>query len=292
MRVTSFTIFNQVTRSLQERMRDMALYSDRLTTGKKINKPSDDVSGMMSAMDYKVSLNEVELYKKNIDNAESHLGMIDTVMDSAASLLTRARELAVQASSGTQTPEDRASVAKEVSNLRDEMFRLAQTQFRDRYIFSGYKTDTGPFDASFNYQGDSGEIGVLIGKDSTLSVNIPGDEAFSYGGITFMETLDDLNTALENNDLTAIQGSLTSFDNDLAQVANVRAEVGAKMSRIEDLKSDLDNRSFTLTTLLSNTQDADLAETVSELAKIQVALESLRASGSQVISQSLLDFIQ
>ncbi|RJQ45414.1 MAG: flagellar hook-associated protein 3 [Nitrospiraceae bacterium] len=291
MRITSFTIFNQMTRSLQERIRDMSVQSERLSTGKKINKPSDDVFGLANGMDYKVRINEMEQYMKNIDEADSQLGLTDTIMSSAANALIRARELALQASTDTQTASDRASIAEEIASLRDETLRLSQTKFRDRYIFSGYKTDAQPFDAGFNYSGDTNMINVLIDRDSTVSINVTGDEAFSYGGETYFETLDNLYNALTSNDVTAIRASTTSLDNALGQIANVRADVGARMGYLERLKSTHADRSTSLKMLLSDLEDTDLAGTISELTKIQYALESLRASGSKVLSQSLMDFL-
>ena len=291
MRITSFAIFNQMTKSLQEGMREMFLYSERLSSGKKINKPSDDVYGMMDAMGYKVTLNEIDQYKKNIDDADSHLGITDTVMSSVATIISRAREIAVQTATGTQTAGDRAVASEEIANLRDEALRLSQTKFRDRYIFSGYKTDTVSFNAGFIYQGDSNKINVLVDRDSTIAVNVTGTEAFSWGGETYFETLDNLYNALRNNNQSEIQSSITSLDNATNQVANVRADVGARMNYIERLKSSQEDRDTSLKTLLSNTEDTDIAETVSELAKIQVSLEALRASGAKVLSQSLMDFL-
>jgi flagellar hook-associated protein 3 FlgL len=291
MRITSFAIFNQMTRALQEGMKKMSLYSERLSSGKKINKPSDDVYGMMNAMGYKVTLNEIDQYKKNIDNADSQLGLTETVMSSVGEILSRARELAVQGSTGTQTPASRVSIAQEIASLRDEAVRLSQTQLRDRYIFSGYKTGTVPFDAGFNYQGDTNELNVLIDRGSTIALNVTGDEAFSSGGETYFETLDNLYNALTTNDQTSIQASVTLLDNASDQVANVRADVGARMNYIEKLKFTHDDRNAELKTMLSNTEDDDIAGTISELTKIQVSLESLRASGSKILSQSLMDFL-
>jgi flagellar hook-associated protein 3 FlgL len=301
MRITSFAIFNQMTRALQEGMKNMFLYSERLSSGKKINKPSDDVYGMMDAMGYKVTLNEIDQYKKNIDNALSHLGQTDTIMNSVYLQISAAKERATQAANGTLTPKDRATIAKEVANMRDEVIRLSQTTIGGRYIFSGYKTDTAPFDASFTYQGDSSEINVLIDRNSTMAVNVTGDEAFSVGGTTFMEMLDDLNYALENDkmdqdpldplDPPGIRQALTALENAIDQTTNVRADVGAKMKRLEDLQSSFDDRSLTYNTLLSNTEDDDIAVTISELTKTQVSLESLRASSAKILSQSLMDFL-
>ena len=112
------------------------------------------------------------------------------------------------------------------------------------------------------------------------------------GGETYFKTLDDLYNALQTNNQTAVQSSITLLDNATNQVSNVRADVGARMNYLETLKSAQEDRSVTFQGMLSNTEDTDIASTVSELAKIQVSLEALRTSGAKMLSQSLLDFLQ
>jgi flagellar hook-associated protein 3 FlgL len=292
MRVTAFTIFNQITRAFHENMRTMAKFSERLTTGKKINRPSEDATNMMEIMDYRVNIKELEQYKRNINDAKAHLGFAETALSSVINILTRARELAIEASTGTLNPDNRVAIAQEVANLRDELLSLANSKFRNRYIFAGFKTDTEAFDPSFNYQGDSGEINVIVDRGATIAVNIPGNIAFSYGGVTFMETLDDLVNALNNNDVTAIGNAITAIENALDQVINVQTDVGARLKYLDDLELALEDRDITLRTFLSESEDADIAETVSELAKAEIALQSLRQSSAQILSQSLLDFLR
>jgi len=292
MRITSFSIFNELTRSLNNNLKRLGLLSGRLSSGKKLSKPSDDVPSMARTMDYKVTLNEIEQYRRNIGDVESHISMADATMSSVTNSLIRARELAVQASSGTQSAASRAAIAEEIENLRDEMLNLANTKFRNRYIFSGYQTDTAAFDSGYNYQGDSGQITVTIDRNATMALNVVGSSTFSISGTTFMEHLDDFYNALITNDEIAIQGAITNIDNAMDHTANVRADLGSRLTYIDDLKLGLDNRDFTLKTLLSNVEDDDIAETASELAKTELALEALRQSGSRILQQSLLDFLR
>jgi flagellar hook-associated protein 3 FlgL len=104
--------------------------SNRLSSGKRLNKPSDDPDGMMRSMDYKVSINEIEQYKNNIDSAESYLSYTETTMSSVTNFLTRARELAVQAANGTHNAQTRQAFEPETANLRDEVLRLSNSQYR------------------------------------------------------------------------------------------------------------------------------------------------------------------
>ncbi|HBH62052.1 MAG TPA: flagellar hook-associated protein 3 [Nitrospiraceae bacterium] len=290
MRIASFTIFNQLTRSLNNNLRSMSRLSNMLATGKKINNPSDDVSGMMKAMDYKVSINEIEQYRRNIDQADEHLSYAETTLTSVTNALTRASELAIQASTGTQNDATRAAMAQEVASLRDEIMSLANSKLRNKYIFSGFKTDTQSFDAGFNYQGDSGEVNVMIDRNAATAINITGEQVFGSGATSIMGTLDTLyNNLLANNPAGA---AIDDLDSALDQIANVRAEIGARLNHLDDRKSNLEDRDITLKTYLSEIQDTDIANTVSEISKTEVALQSLRQSGAEILSQSLLDFLK
>lgn len=296
MRITSFTIFNQLTRSLSDNLRSMSRLSNMLASGKKINNPSDDVPGMMKVMDYKVSINEIEQYRRNIDEANQHLSYAETTMSSVTNALTRAGELANQASTGSQNADTRAAIAEEVANLRDEIMSLANSKFRNKYIFSGFRTDTQSFDSGFNYQGDSGEVNVLIDRGAVMAINIPGDEVFGSGTTSIMSGLDSLYNALINTDDAVAQAgaqtAITTISDAVDQIANVRADIGARLNRLDDRMRNMDDRSITLKTYLSEIEDTDIAGTISEISKTEVALQSLRQSGAKSLSQSLLDFLR
>jgi len=292
MRITPFTIFNQLTRSLHDNLRTLSHLSNRLSTGKNISRPSEGVSIMGRSMDYKVTLNELHQYKKNIDEADAHLSFADSVMSAVTTTLTRAKELAVQGSSDTLTTEDMSAMAEEISIMIDGVVSLTNSKYRNRYIFAGFQTNSAAFDASFNYQGDSGEINVLIDRNSSMSLNMPGDTVFGDGATSIMGMLDQLYNDLASGNTAGVRGAIDSIDNSFESIANVRAELGVKLRYLDDQRLNLDNRDYNIQTLLSSTEDSDIAETISEISKTELALESLRAAGAEVFSKSLLDFIR
>jgi len=292
MRIASITIFKQLGRSLHDNLRILSKYSNRLASGKKISRPSEDVSIMGRSMDYKVTLNKLNQYKKNIDEVDGHISFADSVMSAVANTLTRANELAVQGATGTLSTSDRAALAEEVLIMKDSVASLSNSKYRNRYVFSGFQTNNEAFDAGFNYQGDSGEINVLIDRGSSMSLNIPGDSVFGDGATSIMGMLDQLYNDLISGNTAGVQGSVDSIDNALDSVANVRAELGVKLRYLDDQRLNLDNRDYNIQTLLSGTEDADIADTITEISKTELALESLRAVGAEAMSKSLMDFIR
>jgi flagellar hook-associated protein 3 FlgL len=292
MRITSISVLNQLGKSLHDNLRKLSNLSNKLATGKNISRPSEDVSIMGRSMDYKVTLNELTQYKKNIDEAEAHLGFADSVMSAVATTLTRSKELAVQGSTDTLNNEDRVAMAKEISIMRDGITSLSNSKYRNRYLFAGFQTDSVAFDSSFNYQGDSGEINVLVDRGSSMSLNIPGNTVFGDGATSLMGMLDQFYNDLMSGNTAGVRGAIDSIDNGLESVANTRADLGVKLRYLDDQRLNLDNRDYNIKTLLSSAEDSDIADTVHEISKTELALESLRAAGAEVLSKSLFDFIR
>jgi|Deesub1362A_J573_1020465.scaffolds.fasta_scaffold00087_102 flagellar hook-associated protein 3 FlgL len=292
MRVTPFIIFNRLMEDFHRSFRDLFSVQNKLSSGKKFSAPSDDVIGLSRAMDYRVSIDMNEQYKRNVDEAIAQISFTEKVMESVTATLTRARELAMEMGTDTKDAESRAVAASEVAQLKEHMLSLANSKFRDRYIFSGFKTDSVAFDTSGVYLGDDGVMNVMIDKDSKIAINIPGSTVFSYGGGTFFDVLDDLQTALENDDVDAIRSTLDTLDASLNQALSVRAELGSRLSSLEAQKNRLENDNLMLKTSLSKVEDADIVDAVSELAKTEIALQALRDTAGRIISQSLMDFLR
>lgn len=181
MRITSFMLYEQFARYLQTNMKDFAKFNARLATGKKINSLSDDVIGSIKALDYKVNISANEQYKRNIAEAKTLLDFTNTVLNSVAKILPDIRNIALSSVSGSLSAEERAAFAYQTALFRDNLLALSNSKFRERYIFSGFRTDIEAFNnATFVYQGDSGIINVMVDRNTVLPVNIPGSSVFAY----------------------------------------------------------------------------------------------------------------
>jgi flagellar hook-associated protein 3 FlgL len=165
-------------------MEDFAKLNSQMATGKRIDKPSDDIIGMMKALDYRLSINTTEQYQRNIEEASFHLQFTDKVLGSVANSLLKLKEL-LSMGGNNQTEENRSFYAKQAAEWRDFLLELSNSTLRDRYIFSGYKTDQLAFTynsstSHYDYNGDWGEIQVPFDIGATLPLNIQGSKAFSF----------------------------------------------------------------------------------------------------------------
>jgi flagellar hook-associated protein 3 len=179
MRITAFMLYNQFADSLSKNLSNMSRVQTQLATGKRLTKPSDDVIALRGSMAYKVSINNIEQFNRNIDEGIGALGVTESALSSTTNLLNRARELAISQSSDTATAGTRDVSSFEIRNLFSELVDIGNSKLKDKYLFSGFLSNTPSFDAAGAYQGDSNNVEIHIGEGIRGRINVAGDVAFS-----------------------------------------------------------------------------------------------------------------
>jgi len=153
-----------------------------LSTGKKVNKPSDDPSAATQLLKLSALKSNTKQYDRNIDAARNQLQLQESVLTNVGNVIQRVRELSIQANSAAQSTQSRAAIADELFNRIDELLQYANTKDPDgEYIFSGFNARTPAFvknGAGFAYQGDQGERLLQISEDTQIAVRSAGSEVF------------------------------------------------------------------------------------------------------------------
>jgi flagellar hook-associated protein 3 FlgL len=175
-------IFDQLIRGLRRQYSTSADLQQQLGTGKRINKPSDDVSGTRRSLDYRVSINEYSQYRQNIDEASVRLRVTDTVLTAVDNALSDIRSLIALGGGGSQDPVDRNRYAQQAAQYRDQLAGFSAETYQNRHLFSGFRTDVPPYTAgpAYVYQGDNGVMNVRIDQTEAVAVNVTGTQVFSY----------------------------------------------------------------------------------------------------------------
>jgi flagellar hook-associated protein 3 FlgL len=169
--------------SVQSNLEKLYNANEQLSTGKRINRPSDDTIGITKVLDYKVEINSNNQYLRNMDDAKSYLEYSESALSTVTENLTRINELLSGAVSGQVNATDRQSIAQEVSVIKDQILSLANSRIRDRYVFSGYRTATQTFAVSnsgYINQGDANHMSVNIGRTAHVIENVTASDAFAY----------------------------------------------------------------------------------------------------------------
>jgi flagellar hook-associated protein 3 len=210
MRIASSTIYQQLARGLNDNLTEMTRISNRLATGKKIARPSDDVLGTLRSMDYKLSIDRIDQYQRNIILAGNYLDFSQGVINGVAETLGQIKSLVSFSGGTTGEEEDRRNYANQTADFRDFLLDLSNSTYLDRYIFSGFLSDRPAYqyDAvshQYVYQGDGGQLSLPIDRQMSQAVNIVGSSTDSTVVTAFSYTL----TAPET--ITLADGSLVTY---------------------------------------------------------------------------------
>lgn len=185
MRVSDRMGFDQVNRNIQKNRSEMADLQTQAATQKRINKPSDDPVAAARLLGTRSEDRGNQQYLKNIAAARSFLEYTDLSMGEMSEMLLRLKELAIQqANDAGASGETRGVVAEEVAQNFSQAVQIGNRKLGERYVFGGFQTITAPFSRGGDYQGDDGDINVLINKDASIAMNVPGSRVFIGQGIS------------------------------------------------------------------------------------------------------------
>ncbi|AAR36434.1 flagellar hook-associated protein FlgL [Geobacter sulfurreducens] len=297
MRVTQNTTANLVLNSLQTIRRRTEELEQQAATGVKINAPGDDPVTAQQILHMKSLMAAGDQYSRNISNGISWLSMTEAAMDEMGNVLTRAKELTVQMANATSDAKARESGMNEIVQLRNQLIQLGNTQLNGRYVFGGFKNDTPPFDSTGAFNGTDDSITIEIDRGAFVPINYSGGELLRGGtppgstGTDIIGVFDNLITALGANDQTAVQAELPNLEDALSQVLSTRTDLGARMNRLEGQKNVIEEMKFSLTKVLSDKQDVDFMQVISDLTKQQTAFEAAIAASGKISQISLLDYL-
>ncbi|MDP4098600.1 flagellar hook-associated protein FlgL [Paenibacillus sp. P96] len=306
MRITNNMLSSQLMLNLNRNAGQMNNTQIQLATGRKLNKPSDDPSGITYSLRYRAELSSNEQYQKNVDSAVSWLEFNDTVIDQAGNVVQRLRELTVQASTGTNPQSALDSINEEVKQLKAQLIDISNSTLNGKYVFNGEMYDEKPYnfpmnaDGSFDTSGaaaivtDPGKINFTVGESMQLPINVNGNEVF--GNSTEKDNLfvvfDTIIQALSTGDQEELSNQLDQIDSRTDKMLSIRSEIGAKTNRIDLMMGRLDDLEGNLTDLQSKVEDADYAELMIQ-SKIQENIYNASLStGAKIISPSLMDFLR
>jgi flagellar hook-associated protein 3 FlgL len=202
MRVSNDTLRSAFLSALDDARRRVLDTQQKVSTGLRINAPSDDPVAAARVAHLDASLARIEQYEANAIFARNQLGLEEEALNDVIGNLQRIRELVLQANNGSTSNADRKIIAAEIRQHRDALLTLANTTDVDgRHLFGGFRESAAPFatNASGNvvYGGDQGQRTLQISDSRFVAVNDPGSDVFERipeGNGTFVLDVNAANT--------------------------------------------------------------------------------------------------
>jgi flagellar hook-associated protein 3 FlgL len=299
MRVTQFMLTQNMLRNLSQSYARLGKIQDQLATGKKIARPSDDPVVAIKGMAYRTNLTEVEQFKRNFSEAHNWIDMADSALDEATQVLQRIKELVVQASNDTYETSQRQHIASEISELKDHLVSIANTQVAGKYIFNGSDTLNPPVNlanSTNKVSTNSEQVKIELLKGIQIPVNVDPTKIFTYsatpgdGLFSDIEALEkDLQTGKTGQDLNKY---LQYLDKHLSNILSERAELGARSNRIELMEARVDEQEVIAHQILSDNEDADIERVITDLKTQESVHRAALGVGARIIQPTLLDFLR
>ncbi len=245
----------------------------KLSSGLRINKAGDDASGLAVSEKMRSQIRGLNQASRNASDGISFIQATEGHLESTTSILQRLRELSVQSSNGIYTAEDRMQIQVEVSQLVDEIDRIAsQAQF------NGMNMLTGRFAEETGENTVTGSMWIHVGANmdqrermhiGTMTAASLGVRQLGTDNIMNIETADDANK------------NIGVLDEALKKVNKQRADLGAYQNRLETAVKGIDISAENLQAAESRIRDVDMAKEVIELTKNQILSQASNAMLAQ-----------
>jgi flagellar hook-associated protein 3 FlgL len=297
MRIATSTISNTIINQIDQLSTQQSTLQNEVSTGQRITNPSDDPSGVNTALTLTDELSSLNQYGSNASQALNVAQASSTGLTSLKAVSDRAGELETLGT-GTLGASAMQSYGTETNQLIEEAVQTANTSFNGSYIYGGTATDSPPFsvvrDASGNvtsvtYTGNSSQAAIPLSQ--ATSVTPTTDGTTNQGIASFINGLIALRDGLNNGDTTAVSNSNTALTSGENTLVTAIATNGGVQSRIQAAQTEQTSQTTNLQTDLASDVDANLPTTVTQLDQAQTAYQAALQSAVSTMQLSILNYI-
>jgi flagellar hook-associated protein 3 FlgL len=285
---------------MAQRLDTLERLNEQISSGKKVNKFSDDVPAAGEMMLLGQENTQLNTCLRNAVEVTTMLQAATSALQETSTAITRVKELAVQAATGTYGALERRAIAEEVNQLLGTLVELANPKALGGYIFSGEATATASFvtvDADADgkadqveYRGEPVSTQVKIAPFMTGELNLVGNRLFQGEGDLF-GTVIALRKAMENNDQLQIQNLITSLNTSDQDIRESLSRLGGRQNEIETLANSLQTFTQVNTDRISELGDTDVMEATLYFTREKTALQSIMQIAASAARPSILDYL-
>ena len=249
-------------RNLTQTTMGLGKAMQRLSSGLRISRASDDVAGLAVAETLRSQSRSFSVAARNANDGISMIGVAEGSMQVVADNLVRMRELAEQSGSGTLVDSQRSALQTEFKNLQEEIDRIVDTtKFNGISMLSASGT-------SIDFQ-----VGVDSGSNNVISLNSVNVHASALG-------VGSSSAAVSMQ--AAVQAALTSLDSAISSLAQTRGTFGALENRLQTTISNIHNAMENLSSSESRIRDVDVAQETANFTRLQI----LQQAGMSMLAQA------
>jgi flagellar hook-associated protein 3 FlgL len=298
MRTTFNAMYREAGAGIETASERLSEFQRQVSTGRRIEKPSDDPSGTSTAIAEHASIAAVEQYTRAATSVGSRLTVIDTLLSDMVNKISSASTAVMSARGTTQTAAQREAAALQLEAARDALFDDFNASFQGAYVFGGASATMPPFvkDGAGTvqpYAGSTTEVRVDVDRNRAVTTAINGD-AIAKGSSTddVFAVLDDLIVAARSGDNAALGAGSARLEEALRRVTTAQSRVGADKGIIDDQKLRLGQMKIAAMARLDKVEAANMAEAITGMKQAETAYEAALGAVGAVTRVSLMDYLK
>ncbi|HTS57760.1 MAG TPA: flagellar hook-associated protein FlgL [Terriglobales bacterium] len=279
-----------------ESQADTAL--DQLASGQLINMPSDNPAGASELVQNQAEQGQTDQFLQNTSSVEGLLQTADSTLSSVVSALNQAISVGTEGANGTNSAADLQALAQQVQGIQSQVFGWANATYQGNYVFAGTATNTPAFVLNpaapdgVTYNGNTNTNTVQIAEGNSIQANLPGSQLFQGAGGDVMGALQQLVTALQTGNTTAVGTATTQLGSALNYLSQQRVFYGNALEQLTSNQSYLQTEQVNLKTAANTIDGVNLATAANNLSQAETAQSATLAALAKVIPQNLLQYLQ
>jgi flagellar hook-associated protein 3 FlgL len=299
VRITESMIASRAMADMQRASGAAAKTSYQISTGNRLERPSDDPHAAERAVRLRADLAATKQYRATVEHSLGWAQATDDALGNISDVVQRAREILVQGGNDSLSAGDRSDLAKQIDHLIAQAKASGNATYDGQYIFAGQVTNAPPYtpDGGDAYAGDTGAIVRTIGPGVSVRLNATGGTVLGDG--TDGKVLDVLRdvaahlrstTAADRNALRTTD--LAALDANMDALGQARAEAGALTNRLTAAGSRLQDVETSTENVRSTVEHVDMAEALARLSQEQAVYQAaLKATAMNLDQRTLMDFL-
>lgn len=288
-------------RALPAAQHDVARVGEWMTTGKRVNRASDDAAAYAKARTLDALASRHDAYERSAENGLDWLNHTQDALNTLADLFSEAQEAGLRAANDTLNTDDREIVARRLDNLIDATLDQLNRKSGDEYLFAGTATVLPPGTKPFEmtplgalYNGNAADRTRQIGPDAHVPVNLSGAlVGTTSGGTSILDALRGLANTLREDPLALpMDEALALVEEARDHVIDVGSEAGERASRITLALDHLRDVRLPLEAERSRAEDTDFLDAATQMQDAQTRLQAALKVTASIKQISLLDYLR
>jgi flagellar hook-associated protein 3 FlgL len=267
----------------------------QVATGKRVQRPSDAPIDAASITVLRSAEADIERQQRATADADAWFAVQDGSLQSASTLLARAKQLGLQAMNGALDAGGLAAISSEIDGIRAQMVSIANSSYLGQAVFGAFGTQAVTTTATTaTFTGTAGaKVQRQIGPGQVVAVNTDGAAVFGFtAGNDVFGVLQRLSTAVQTGDTAAMTTENAALDTRASDIRTALGDVGARWSSVTNRQEQLVDRKTELASQRSQIEDVDVNEAAMQLAQASRTYEGIIASIARMQQMSLVDFLR